>query len=344
MTKLNVIVLMGGKSVEHEVSVLSGINVVTSLDPKKYKILPVVISKTGAKWKLTTKASLLKITDPLKLKGTNSEITLTEEKLISGVASLSETTSNVVFIAMHGPYGEDGTIQGMLELTGIPYTGSGVLASAIGMDKETFRKLMIQAGLPIPKWVVITKADKNILKIVKKIGGFPYFVKPNDQGSSVGASIARNKTQLLKTVNEAFIFSDKVLVDEYIEGTELTCGVLGNDKLIALPSVEIVPKGEFFDYESKYSESGSEEIIPAGISKKNEKAARELAIKVFKTIGAKGFARVDFILRRDKLYILEINTIPGLTKLSLLPKEASTAGIDYPKLLDMIIGYAIKEK
>jgi D-alanine-D-alanine ligase len=343
MNKINVIVLMGGKSPEHEVSVLSGTNVVTSLSSRKYKILPVVVSKTGTKWRLTTKDSLQKLVNPLKSKGTNREIILSEEKLIPGVGAITGSQASIIFIAMHGPYGEDGTIQGMLELTGIPYTGSGVLASAIGMDKEIFRKLMKEAGLPIPKYIVVTKADRDILKLVKKIGNFPYFVKPNDQGSSVGAAIARNRTQLLSDVREAFKFSDKVLVDEYIEGTELTCGVLGNSRLIALPSVEIVPKGEFFDYESKYYESGSEEIIPARISKKNEDAVRNLSLKVFSAIGAKGFARVDFILKKNKLYILEINTIPGLTKVSLLPKEAKAAGINYPRLLDMIIKYAIEK-
>jgi D-alanine-D-alanine ligase len=202
---------------------------------------------------------------------------------------------------------------------------------------------MKEASLPIPKYVVISREDKNIFKIVKKIGDFPYFVKPNDQGSSVGASIARNKAQLLNAIKKAFKLSDKVLIDEYLRGTELTCGILGNDSLIALPSVEIVPKGEFFDYDSKYNESGSAEIIPARISKKNEDAVRNLSLKVFKAIGAKGFARVDFILKKNKLYILEINTIPGLTKMSLLPKEAKAAGIFYPKLLDMIIGYAIEK-
>jgi len=189
---------------------------------------------------------------------------------------------------------------------------------------------------------VLTKKDKNNLELVKEIGDFPYFVKPNDQGSSVGASIAKNKTQLLIAVKEAFKFSEKVLVDEYIKGVELTCGVLGNTKLIALPPTEIVPRGEFFDYESKYNESGSLEITPARISKKNENAVKDLAMKVYNAIGAKGFARIDFILRKDKLYILEINTIPGLTKVSLLPKEAEASGISYSRLLDMIIGYAIK--
>lgn len=343
MKKTNVIVLMGGKSPEHEVSVLSGTNIVVNLNPEKYNVFPVVVTKDGAKWKLTNKDSLLQLANPLKLKGTKSEIVLSEEKMIPGVASLSSGGKNIIFIAMHGPYGEDGTIQGMLELTGIPYTGSGVLASAIGMNKEIFRKIMKEAGLPIPKYIVVNKGDKNTIELVKKAGTFPYFVKPNDQGSSVGASIARNQKELLKSVKIAFEFSNKVLIDEYIKGVELTCGVLENDKPLALPVVEIVPKGEFFDYESKYYESGSDEVIPARISKKNENAVKKLSVNVFEAVGAKGFARVDFILKKNKLYILEINTIPGLTKMSLLPKEAEAMGISYPKLLDIILKHAIKK-
>lgn len=334
---------MGGKSPEHEVSILSGTNVVTGLSSEKYKIFPVVVSKDGTRWRLTTREALLQLVDPLKLKGTNREIVLSEEKLIADVTGLQQNGKNIIFIAMHGPYGEDGTIQGMLELTGVPYTGSKVLASAIGMDKLTFRKLMKEVELPIPKYIAITGKNKKFLDLVKKIGDFPYFVKPNDQGSSVGAGIARNSRELVKAVKDAFKYSNTVLVDEYIKGTELTCGVLGNDELTTLPVVEIVPKGEFFDYESKYNESGSEEIIPAGISKDDEQAVRNLSLKVFKAVGAKGFARVDFILKKNKLYILEINTIPGLTKVSLLPKEAKVAGISYSELLDKIISYALEK-
>lgn len=333
---------MGGKSPEHEISVISGQEVVRGLDKNKYEILPIVISKLGLTWKLVSPKIILSLKDVISYKGTGKEITLVSEKEMSGVNDLDKK-ADVVFIAMHGPFGEDGTIQGMMELAGIAYTGSGVTASAIGMDKIMFRKIMLAEHLLIPKFVVMDKKEKNQFDKVKKLGKPPYFVKPYNQGSSVGASIAKNISELSKAIELAFEYSDKILVDEYIKGIELTCGVIGNDKPMALPVVEIVPKNEFFDYESKYTESGADEIVPARISKSIETMIKNLSLKVYEAIGAMGFARVDFILRRKKLYILEINTIPGLTLMSLLPKEAKSAGISYPKLLDMIIGYAIKK-
>lgn len=326
--KLKILVLMGGKSPEHEVSIISGTEVVKNLDPKKYEILPVVISKDGNNWRLTDKKSLLRLNDTLGLRGTSKEIVLAESKNISSAYSINNNIG-VVFVAMHGPFGEDGTVQGMLDLTGIPYTGSGVLASALGMSKEMFKKIMTAEGIRVPK-------TTNV---------FPCFIKPADQGSSVGASIARNKKELDKSLKIAHRFSDKVLIEEYIVGKELTCAVLGNEKPFALPVIEIVPlKGKFFDYESKYTESGSQEIVPARISKTLTKRVQEIAVKVYKAIGCKGFGRVDFILKDNKEpVVLEINTIPGLTPMSLLPKAAKSAGITYPKLLDTIIEYATEK-
>lgn len=344
MKRLKVVVLMGGKSSEHEVSILSGKNVVSNLDAKKYDVLPVVVSKDGVKWRLTTKDSLLSIPDPLRLKGTSGEITLPEEKSLQGTNSLVDNNVNVVFIAMHGPFGENGTIQGMLELTGIPYTGSGVTASAIGMNKIMFRKVMAAEGIPIPKYVVFEKGDSPE-KIFGKLGKPPYFIKPSSQGSSVGASIAKKRSDLRKSLNLALKYDDGVLVDEYIKGLEVTCTVLGNNKPIILPVIEIVPlKGEFFDYESKYTESGSNEIVPARISESLTRKVQEISLKVYKTLGCRGFARVDFILKNGRMpVVLEINTIPGLTEASLVPKAAKAAGMSYPDFLDRIIKYAIEK-
>lgn len=309
MKKIKVAVLMGGRSSEHEISILSGQQVVKNLDKNKYEILPIVISKSGA-WKL---ASLAKEVD-------------------------------VVFIAMHGPYGEDGTIQGMLELSNIKYTGSGVLSSSLCMDKEFFRQLMKSHKFSIPKYICIKKDDSLNEKIVlKKVGNGPYFIKPVSGGSSVGSSIARNFKELNKSVKVAFKYDNRVLIDEYINGLELTCAVLGNEKPIALPIVEIHPlKGDFFDYNSKYSDKGSEEIVPANISTTLTRKVQDLAIRVYKAVGCKGFGRVDFILKDNKTpTILEINTIPGLTQMSLLPKAAKAAGVTYGQLLDIIVNNAI---
>lgn len=325
--KIKVVVLMGGRSPEHEISLISGREVVRNLDKNKYDVLPVVVSKNGEKWRLTSPKIVLALPDPLKFKGTSKDIVIPESQVIAGVSGVTDREIDVVFIAMHGPYGEDGTIQGMLELAGLKYTGSGVLASALGMDKLMFRKLMKAEGVPVPR--ATTK--------------FPCFVKPFNQGSSVGASVVRNKKELKKAIKLARRYADKVLIEEYLRGKELTCAVLGNEKPQAFPVIEIVPlKGEFFDYESKYMESGAQEIVPARISKSLTKKIQGLAVKVYRAVGARGFGRVDFILKDNKYpVVLEINTIPGLTPMSLLPKAAKEAGYSYPGLLTAIIKYAL---
>lgn len=306
--KTRVVVLMGGKTPEHEISLISGREVVKNLPKNKYRAIPMVIPWSG---KLPEIGSLRKVAD-------------------------------VVFIAMHGPFGEDGTVQGMLDLIGIPYTGSGVLASAVGMNKIIFKQLMKAFGIPVPKHVVMKK-NMNLSNINKSLGAPPYFVKPYDQGSSVGASIAKTTKDLPKALRNVWKFSDTAIVEEYLRGRELTCGLLGNENPRSLPIVEIVPAHEFFDYKSKYSDSKTREIAPARIPKKLTTLVQKTAVKVHQILGCRGFSRVDFILKNDKTpVVLEINTIPGLTPMSLLPKAAKAAGITYPQLLDTIIQYAIK--
>jgi len=300
--KTKIVVLMGGKSSEHDISVISGNEVVKNLDKKKYLAIPVVISKEG-----------------------------------KGFDRINKNKPDIVFIALHGKFGEDGTVQGMLELLGIPYTGSGVLASSIGMDKLMFRKLMHAEGITSPDYFVVNKNEK-----VRKLFKPPYFVKPFDGGSSVGVSIVKKGKELENALKLVFRYSKTAIVEEFVEGLEVTCGVLGNDNPVALPVTEIHPiKGDFFDYKSKYNENGSEEITPARISKKMTEEVRGLAVKIHKIVGARGFSRVDFILQKGKTpIVLEINTIPGMTPMSLLPKAAAAAGITYPQLLDRIIGFA----
>lgn len=344
MKKIKVAVIMGGKSPEHEISILSGQQVVKYLDKNMYEVLPIVISKAG-KWQLTSTNNILNLQNPITLKGTGKEISLTDRKEIAETKSISEAGVDVVFIAMHGPFGEDGTIQGMLELSGIPYTGANVLTSALGMDKDFFRKIMKSSNLPIPKYICLEKSGGYNLE-VKALGIGPYFVKPVNGGSSVGCSYVMDKKDLTKAVKLAFKYDSRILIDEYISGLEVTCSVIGNDKPIALPIVEIHPyKSNFFDYESKYSESGSEEIVPARISKSLTKRIQELATEVYKTVGCRGFGRIDFILENNKKpMILEINTIPGLTPMSLFPKAAKACGISYPKLLDKLIKLSLEKK
>jgi D-alanine-D-alanine ligase len=342
--KIKVAVLMGGRSPEHEISLLSGQQVTNNLDSEKYEILPVVISKDGKRWQLTDKTTISALADPIALRGTKKEIVLSNKQELAGAESMSQKEIDVVFIAMHGPFGEDGTVQGLLDLAGVKYTGSGVLASALGMDKMMFRKVLKSEKLPIPKHIIV-KRGENFRNIFKTLGPPPYFVKPNDQGSSVGASIVKTKKDLGKALKESFKYGKVALVDEYIKGRELTCAVIGNDKPKALPVIEIRPlKGEFFDYESKYTESGAEEIVPAEIPKSLSNKIQDLSLRVYKAVGCRGFGRVDFIIKDGREpVILEINTIPGLTPMSLLPKAAKAAGMGYSVLLSRIIRYAAEK-
>ncbi|MGA3291972.1 MAG: D-alanine--D-alanine ligase [Candidatus Microgenomates bacterium] len=292
--KLKVVVLSGGRSSEREISLLSGKEVLANIDKSRYNAKLLIVPKVGNEW----------------------------------TGKLIRLKPDLIFIALHGTFGEDGSIQGLLEQVNIPYTGSGVLASAIGMDKVVFKKLMRFGRIDVPR----------------DIRTPPCFVKPSDQGSSVGASIVLNYSELKSAIKLANRYSNKVLLEEYLRGKELTCVVIGNKNPIAFPIIEIKPlKGKFFDYESKYTESGSEEIVPARISKSLAKKVQKIAIEVYKAVGCKGFGRVDFILKNDRPIVLEINTIPGLTRMSLVPKAAKAAGVSYSRLLDKIIGYAIEK-
>lgn len=337
--KINIIVLMGGKSSEHEISLISGREVVRNLNEKKYSVLPIVITRDGVNWRLTSKENLLGLPDPLELKKSGNELVTKDYKEIENVQKMQNI--DAVFIAMHGPYGEDGTVQGMLELAGVKYTGSGVLTSSLAMDKYMTRQFLSAHKILTPKYVVVKKNESN-LNISKALGKFPFFVKPNDQGSSVGMSIVQDTKELAKAIDKAFEYSDTVLVDEYIDGKEITCAILGNENPKALPLVEIIPKGEFFDYDSKYLDGGAQEIVPARISNELTRKIQTVAIKIYKAMGCRGFARVDFILKNNKSPLfLEVNTIPGLTPMSLFPKAAKAAGITYDKLLEEIINYAL---
>lgn len=315
-------VVMGGMSEEREVSLATGRQVVENLDKEQYEVLPVVISQDGKKWEI-------KSMEEIKALGFIGR-EVKESKLMTRKGhelTIPNKEMDVVFIALHGRYGEDGRLQGLLDWLGIRYTGSGVLASSIGMDKLVFRQLMEINGVPVAK--IVDRA--------------PCVVKPVGEGSSVGVSLVKKDNELEKAVSVARRYGDRVLIEEYIKGVEVSCGVLGNNGPVALPVIEIVPKNNFFDYEAKYTKGMSQEICPARID--NELAARvqELAIKVFRIVGCKGYARVDMIIRGEEILVLEINTLPGLTVNSLLPKEAKVAGMDYSKLLDKIIKLALEK-
>ncbi|OGM74453.1 hypothetical protein A2382_00955 [Candidatus Woesebacteria bacterium RIFOXYB1_FULL_38_16] len=307
MRRIKVGVLMGGESTEHEVSIISGENVVKNLDKSRYKVTKYVIPKKG---------------------GFNFNKLLRED---------------IVFIALHGTFGEDGRVQGLCEMMKVAYTGSGVLTSALGMDKLLFRKVMDSFGILVPKYISLNK-NEGVSKheVEKSLGKLPYFVKPHNQGSSVGASVVKKWEDLNKVLKQAFRYSETVLIDEYISGTELTCAVIGNKNPRALPLIEIEPlKGNFFDYKSKYESGGANEIVPARISSQLTKEIQEIACRIYRILGCRGFSRIDFIVQKGKPYVLEINTIPGLTPMSLFPKAAKNAGINYSTLLDKLIKYGL---
>ena len=313
--KIKVAVLMGGRTAEHEISLVSGREVVKNLNPKKYDVLPVHISSDGKSFQLNNKKYPF--------------------------SQLSIVNCQLFFIAMHGPYGEDGTVQGFFELIGIPYTGSKVLASALGMDKISSRKLFTHAGLKVPNYLVIRQQD-NWQNIWQKLN-LPIFVKPHNQGSSVGTTKVNKKNELKGALDLALSFSHLALVEEFIDGVEITCPILGNDRTEVLPLIEIVPKTGYFDYQAKYNEKLCDEIVPARISKSLSKKAQEAALTTYQALGCRGFGRVDMIAKGNDVYILEVNTIPGLTPVSLFPKSAASAGITYTTLLDKIIEFALEK-
>lgn len=306
MKKIKILVLMGGGGTEHEVSLSSGKEVLKNFNEKKYEV----------------KSMILK----------NEYLDIEKVKKIN---------PDVVFIIIHGGIGEDGTIQKILEKNKIKFIGSGSKASALGIDKSKFKKLMINSSLPVPKGIEINKNKKTDLEKIKKLGN-KWVVKPVSQGSSVGVSLVDDFSKINEAMELAFKFDDRILIEEFVSGIEVSCGLLGNENPVALPVIEICPKNIFFDYEAKYKFGKCEEIVPARLSKEITKKIQNYSLKVFKLINCRGMARVDFIINENKPVILEINTIPGMTPNSLLPKEAKSIGINYSQLLDKIIELALK--
>jgi len=313
---------MGGKSGEHEISLLSGESVLKNLDRKKYEPIKIIIDKKGA-W--------------------------CSEKTKNTIDTFREVQkASVAIIMLHGPYGEDGTVQGLLELLGVPYTGADVFSSALCMDKLKTKEIMIANGILIPDYVAFSKEEwrctpKNILlSIITKLS-LPVVVKPNNLGSSLGISIPKNEKQLKKSIEAALKHSSEILVEQYIRGKEIHCGILGNNKILALPLDEVRPKAEFYDYKSKYSPGGAEHLTPAPLEAKFTKSIQNIARKIYKIVRCSGMARVDFLVQGEKIYFNEINTIPGFTATSILPKEAKMAGISFPKLVDLLIKFALEK-
>lgn len=348
--KLNVAIVFGGKSGEHEVSLMSATNVINAMDKSKYNIHTIGITKQG-KWMLYL-GPVEKLQDGSweqeASKLDNNE--LVEMLLGTMLQDNKKSKFDAIFPVLHGPNGEDGTIQGFFEMLDIPYVGCGVIGSALGMDKAISKQLFIDAGLNVANYVLAYKHEisDNLQTVTNRVESkFPYpvFVKPVNMGSSVGITKAHDRGELEKGLEEAAKYDRKIIVEEFIKGSEIECAVLGNNYPEASGAGEIIPSKEFYDYEAKYFDDGkSNLIIPAKLTEQEEAAIKESAVKAFKALDCCGMARVDFFVNRDtgKIFINEINTIPGFTKISMYPKLWETAGLSYSKLIDKLIELAIE--
>ena len=348
--KIRVGILFGGKSAEHEVSLQSAKNVVDAIDKDKYEVSLIGIDKTG-RWLLPNKSQfLLNESDPklIKLNKENEEsvalIPQSGGELTNLTDDNAHTAIDVVFPILHGPFGEDGTVQGLLKLSGVPFVGAGVLGSSVGMDKDVMKRLLRDADIPIGKFLVFREEDDiDFDKIVDELG-LPFFVKPANLGSSVGVNKVKDKGTFDVAIREAFEYDTKILAEEFIDARELECAVLGNQDPIASGVGEVIPTQEFYSYNAKYiDENGAALEIPAKIPEEVSKEVRELAVKTFKILSCEGLGRVDCFLKKDgNVLVNEINTIPGFTKISMYPQLWAAAGVSYPELINRLIELALE--
>jgi len=357
--RIRVGVLFGGRSGEHEISLISARSVMRVMDPEKYEVVPIGITKEG-RW--------LASGDPMAAlsqgdEGLSSPVALLGDPACRGVVSLKELEPHlarallaqldVVFPVLHGPYGEDGTVQGLLDLAGIPYVGAGVAASALGMDKVLFKDVMRAHGIPVVQYIVVKRKEwerdpEGVLDRVEQELGYPVFTKPANLGSSVGVNKCRNRKELARGLTDAAQYDRKLLVEAAVpQAREIEVSVLGNDDPIASVPGEIIPSREFYSYAAKYLDDGeraSQLLIPAPLPEEVAERVRELAIRAYLAVDCAGMARVDFLLSREtgELYVSELNTIPGFTAISMYPKLWEASGIPYPELIDRLIGLALE--
>jgi D-alanine-D-alanine ligase len=384
MKKLRVGILFGGRSGEHEVSLLSAASVLNAIDKEKYEVVPIGITKDG-RWLTAGDAQNLlagkSASRPSQtLRAGDPETTPAAAVLAQGesvvvppepvhrerglvpfqsdAGMMRRSTDrainvDVIFPVLHGTFGEDGTIQGLLELADIPYIGAGVLGSAAGMDKDIMKSLFIAAGIPIVKHVTILRSAwerdaKKVQRLVESKLKYPVFVKPANLGSSVGISKAHDRKELGPAIEEAAKFDRKIVIEQGVGGKknkarEIECSVLGNDEPVASVPGEIVPGKEFYDYTAKYLDEGSQLIIPAKLTKVETKKVQELAVRAFQAVDCSGLARVDFLMepgsgkKTRKIYLNEINTMPGFTSISMYPKLWAASGLAYADLIDRLI-------
>jgi D-alanine-D-alanine ligase len=347
--RLRVGVVYGGRSGEHEVSLRSAAAIIAGLDRERYEVVPIAITKEGRWLSGPDTLRLLEVAqrDLSSAPEHGQAVTIapdpTRRELIP-LGSGSALPLDVVFPVLHGTYGEDGTIQGLLELAGLPYVGAGVLASAVGMDKAAMKSIFRDAGIPVCRWIVARAGAQGGADLAARVGrelGFPCFVKPANLGSSVGITKVSKPTDLAAAVSEAAAFDPKLVIEESIDCREFECAVLGNDMPEASVIGELVPSHEFYDYADKYVDQGARVIIPAELPKETTESMRALAVKTFQAIDCSGLARVDFFLDKSgRVLVNEINTMPGFTQISMYPKLWEATGLRFPALLDRLITLA----
>jgi D-alanine-D-alanine ligase len=350
--KVRVAVLFGGQSSEHDVSLRSAQTVMDALDPGRYEVIPVGITREGRWLTGGDPFAALTATSPLFALGDGSAPTAPPAESApaeSAVPAVFSAGVDVVFPVLHGPMGEDGTVQGFLELTGIPYVGAGVLGSSLSMDKAMAKTVLAQAGLPQAAWRLVTRKEwerdpEAIIDWVGESLGYPCFVKPANMGSSVGVVKAHDPSELPGALREACRFDRRVIIEEGVDARELEISVLGNDEPIASIVGEIIPSNEFYDYDAKYVDDRSELLVPAPIDRDTMAQIQELAIAAFRALDLAGMARVDFFMDRDtdQIFINEVNTIPGFTAISMYPRLWEASGMPRQELVDRLVGLALE--
>jgi D-alanine-D-alanine ligase len=352
--KIRLGILFGGKSAEHEVSLFSAKNVIEALDPEKYDVFLIGIDKTG-EWRLRDGYTYLMNADNPKLVQLNEakeSLALVpkqdRKELVSYSGNqLQESLQlDVIFPVLHGTYGEDGTVQGLLKLANIPFVGAGVLGSAVGMDKDVMKRLLRDGKIPTAHFLTLHDYNRDQFtfeNVIQEIG-LPFFVKPANLGSSVGISKVKNPEEFKSAIAEAFLYDRKILIEEYVPGREIICSVLGNDDPIASLPGEVIPNHEFYSYEAKYlDKEGANYKTPVDLPADITQRVQRLAIDAYRVLCCEGMARVDFFLKESgDLIVNEINTIPGFTKISMYPKLWVASGLPYAELLDRLIGLAIE--
>jgi len=344
-------ILFGGKSAEHEISLLSARNIWEAIDRTQFEPVLVGIDKSGH-WLINDASHFLLNADNPALISLNTEgkpVAFQPENrsLLSAEPAgnqFAPVPLDAVFPILHGPFGEDGTIQGFLKLAGIPFVGPGVLGSAVGMDKDAMKRLLRDAGVPIGKFITVKSHERapSFAEVEAALGS-PFFIKPANMGSSVGISKVRGEREYSAAVKDAFLYDTKIIIEEFIPGREIECAVLGNEEPAASVPGEIIPSHDFYSYDAKYlDENGAALEIPAKLDEGTKRRVQELAVKVFQTLCCEGLSRVDFFLKENgEIIVNEINTMPGFTKMSMFPKLWEASGVSYTELITRLIELAI---